>query len=94
MKRASILIEALILMILTLTAVSIMLFSYYELLKGAKRFEERYLAELTAENVLFLLVANKDIPGKMNGFELKVTKEGSVVKINVGEYSFEYEVNF
>ncbi len=94
MRKGSLLVENLISLLIILIAILIGISIKDAILKGYTAFRDKYVAQMTAENVLFILAVDGDVPSIMNGFPISYTKEASKIHIKVGKYSFKYEVNF
>ena len=87
-------IEILISLMIVAIALGILLGSVSVATRNYVEIERRYLAVLTAENVLHALASKSEVPEKMNGFEVEYEKIGRNLRVRVGKWTFNYEVSF
>ncbi len=90
----STLLEIMISLVIILLALGIMLGTVSTAVKDYRAIEEKYLATLTAENVLHALAAGAEVPNNMNGFKISYGKFGRTLTVHVGSWTFKYEVGF
>jgi len=91
--RGSVLVEVLVSLVILSLAIGVITVGTTSLIRTYKTLKAKYLAMLTAENVLHALAAKANVPKKMNGFEVNYSWEGSTLIVKVGDWTFEYEVN-
>ncbi len=88
------LIEILISLMIVALALGMLLGSISVASRNYMETENKYLAMLTAENVLHALVSKNKVPERMNGFDVRYKKIGRVLEVRVGKWIFKYEVSF
>ncbi len=87
-------IEILISLMIVALALGILLGSVSVATRNYMETEKRYLAILTAENVLHTLASKSEVPDEMNGFEISYEKVGKDLTVHVDKWIFKYEVSF
>ena len=92
--KGFVILEIVVSLIVLSIASTIILVSTFNALRMYDRTEKKYLAVLTAENVLHALAAGAEVPKEMNGFRVSYEREGKSLKVRVDEWTFEYEVSF
>ena len=92
MKKAFIYVEILVSLVIFSFAIGIIGIGVATAVKSYKTLKEKYLAMLTAENVLHALAADVKVPERMNGFDVDYHWEGEKLIVRVGRWTFEYEV--
>ncbi len=88
------LIEILISLMIVALALGILLGSISVASRNYMEIESKYLAMLTAENVLHALASKNEVPERMNGFDVRYKKIGKDLEVYVGKWIFKYEVSF
>ena len=91
--RGSVLIEILVSLVILSLAIGIMMTTTSTAVKNYKLLKSKYLAMLTAENVLHALAAEAEVPSEMNGFKVDYHWEEKTLVVKVGRWIFKYEVN-
>ncbi len=87
-------IEILISLMIVALALGILLGSVSVATRSYMETEKRYLAILTAENVLHALTSKSEIPEEINGFKVSYEKIGKDLTVHVDKWTFKYEVSF